>query len=134
MYAIGISDTVTTCQCCGKSGLKRTIVMRTNDGELVFYGSTCASRNSGKDAITIRNEINMEQARALRRSDFLARVNSQAQSTPRAAALAFNARNNGRWFAQAGDIMFKKDGMYYAGLSDHRKTLESEGWSVHVIC
>ncbi len=49
---IGTTDEVTTCSCCGKSGLKATKVFKTTDDwqaeggdEFVFLGSTCASRN-----------------------------------------------------------------------------------------
>lgn len=40
----GITDERTTCDCCGKSNLKRTVVLRPADGgEHVFYGVTCAA-------------------------------------------------------------------------------------------
>ena len=40
---LGISDEVTTCDCCGKTGLKRTVAM-TDDGDNVhFFGCTCAA-------------------------------------------------------------------------------------------
>ena len=41
---LGLSDEVTTCDCCGRGGLKRTIRLGFDDGEEVFYGTTCASR------------------------------------------------------------------------------------------
>jgi hypothetical protein len=55
--AIGIDDSVNTCDCCGKSGLKSTVTMVDDSGEIVHFGSVCASHNSGKDNKTIKNGI-----------------------------------------------------------------------------
>lgn len=43
----GISDEVTVCDCCGKSGLKSTVVFDVA-GNIVHYGSTCAARHTGR--------------------------------------------------------------------------------------
>ena len=41
---LGTSDEVLQCECCGKSNLKRTIVIQmTEDSEPVFYGSQCGA-------------------------------------------------------------------------------------------
>ena len=46
----GITDERDTCECCGKSGLKRVVVLLDLDtDEFVFYGTTCADRNTGRD-------------------------------------------------------------------------------------
>ena len=42
MKILGISDEVTTCECCGKNGLKKTVVLGTETGT-VHYGSDCAA-------------------------------------------------------------------------------------------
>ena len=59
--ALYISDERDTCDCCGKTGLKRVVVMRLDDLSLAYWGTICASRNSGKDQRAIKNEI--KQAR-----------------------------------------------------------------------
>lgn len=41
---LGINDEVTTCDCCGKVNLKRTVAIELEDGEIVRYGVDCASR------------------------------------------------------------------------------------------
>lgn len=41
MTALGISDEVTTCECCGKKRLKCTVALD-KAGETVFYGRDCA--------------------------------------------------------------------------------------------
>ena len=63
MRALHITDDVTTCDCCGKSNLKHTVAMLTDAGEVVHYGTVCASRNSGKPGATIRAEVRDEHAR-----------------------------------------------------------------------
>lgn len=39
----GIVDNVNDCDCCGKTGLVKTVALETSDGEIVYYGVTCAS-------------------------------------------------------------------------------------------
>jgi hypothetical protein len=41
---LGITDSITTCDCCGKSNLKRTVGIELNSGEQVHYGVDCASK------------------------------------------------------------------------------------------
>jgi hypothetical protein len=50
--AIAITDERTDCDCCGKSGLKRTVVLKDENGEFVFFGTTCAARALGKKPST----------------------------------------------------------------------------------
>lgn len=45
---LGIDDSINTCDCCGKSKLKSTVIVEVNS-EIFHYGSTCASRNTGLD-------------------------------------------------------------------------------------
>lgn len=53
---LGTDDSVNTCDCCGKSGLKYTVTVEVS-GELRHYGSTCATRHTGKSAPEIKREI-----------------------------------------------------------------------------
>ena len=39
----GITDSVTTCDCCGRTHLKRTVAIETEDGEILHYGTSCAA-------------------------------------------------------------------------------------------
>jgi hypothetical protein len=42
---LGTTDEVTTCDCCGKSNLKKTVVIRDFEGsEELYYGVTCAAK------------------------------------------------------------------------------------------
>lgn len=40
---LGINDEQTVCDCCGKTNLKKTVVMDV-DGAVVRYGVNCAAR------------------------------------------------------------------------------------------
>lgn len=53
---LGTDDAVNTCDCCGKTNLKFTVAVDV-DGETLHYGSTCATRHTGKSAPQIRREI-----------------------------------------------------------------------------
>lgn len=45
---VGITDDVTACDLCGRSNLKRTVILRMGDGGgEVHYGSDCAARALG---------------------------------------------------------------------------------------
>jgi len=58
MNILGISDEVTTCECCGKSGLKRTVVISCGDG-MKFYGTSCASKAFKTPQDTIKKSATM---------------------------------------------------------------------------
>lgn len=53
---LGTDDAVNACECCGKSNLKYTVVVDV-DGEIMHYGSTCATRHTGKTSAAINQEI-----------------------------------------------------------------------------
>lgn len=44
---LGWTEEVTACDCCGKSGLKGTFGVELDGGEVLNYGSTCVTRNTG---------------------------------------------------------------------------------------
>jgi hypothetical protein len=43
---IAFTDSITECECCGKTGLKGTYCVEIN-GEELYYGSVCAFKNHG---------------------------------------------------------------------------------------
>lgn len=61
MRALHLTDTVTTCDCCGRANLKATVLMLRDDGGTAHYGRTCAARNSGKTSKQIQVEIYAEE-------------------------------------------------------------------------
>lgn len=39
---LGITDAVSTCDCCGKKNLKRAVELENPEGDIVFFGTDCA--------------------------------------------------------------------------------------------
>lgn len=72
--ALGTDDSVTNCDCCGKSGLKFTVIMELDDGEIAHYGQVCAGRNTGKTKPQINSEIkaHAEAQKRAARAEFFA--------------------------------------------------------------
>jgi hypothetical protein len=48
----GITDTITTCDCCGRTGLARTVCFESDSGDLSFVGTICASAYARKNSIS----------------------------------------------------------------------------------
>jgi hypothetical protein len=63
----GISDK-TECDVCGKTNLKMTIVIESEFGEVLHYGSDCASRTLRQDYQGKRYPVSREAAISMGRS------------------------------------------------------------------
>jgi hypothetical protein len=66
--ALCLDDSVTTCDCCGRTDLKATVLMQSDLGELVHFGQICAARNSGKTRKEVTAEIRAERDAAFGRA------------------------------------------------------------------
>lgn len=53
---LGFIEEITTCDCCGKSGLKGTLAVDI-DGAILYYGSTCAVTKHGVNKAEASKEI-----------------------------------------------------------------------------
>jgi hypothetical protein len=94
--ALYISDERDTCECCGKTGLKRVVVMRLEDLSLAYWGTTCASRNSGKDRIQINQEIkDARQARQDEAYEYLKTTKAYKDHCEKRIELY--AKSKGKW-------------------------------------
>jgi|SRR5689334_4885902 len=45
---LAVTDETNTCECCGKTNLKRVAVLQLADGSIVRYGRDCAARKLGQ--------------------------------------------------------------------------------------
>lgn len=63
----GISDK-SECDVCGKTNLKLTIVIESEAGELLHYGSDCASRTLRQDYQGKRYPLSRDAAISMARS------------------------------------------------------------------
>lgn len=59
---LSTDDSVNVCDCCGKTGLKFTFVVETDDGEILHYGSTCVTKHTGRTAAKAFSEIEAQAA------------------------------------------------------------------------
>jgi len=110
--AIGTTDENTTCDCCGKSNLKMTVVLRDADGEFYFYGRTCAARATrttsaqvGRAAGAAESRRQVAAGQAARYTEYLAteeglirflagnRVAFDRYAAPRVAAIEWLTKN-----------------------------------------
>lgn len=41
---LGLTEEVTTCECCNKKNLKVTVALQYKDGGIVYYGRDCAGK------------------------------------------------------------------------------------------
>lgn len=58
LTALHIDDSVNTCDCCGRTNLKATVLMQdTETGALLNFGRVCAARNSGKTTQQLTKEV-----------------------------------------------------------------------------
>jgi|GEM_PF-2101134 len=79
----GISDKP-ECDNCGKKNLKLTIVLESEGGDLLHYGSDCASRTLRQDYRGKRHPISREAAlsmgRSAKRGESFAHLSMQVQA------------------------------------------------------
>ena len=61
MKALYLDDSINTCDCCGRTELKATVAMQLDCGGILYYGRTCAARNSDKTSQQITKEIRRER-------------------------------------------------------------------------
>ncbi len=99
--AVGITDERTACECCGKTGLRRTVVLRPEDGsQEVFYGTTCAALAlTGRRLTKAKAEgyvagLVSERANWAAYADSLAKHMATRGQPTREAALATYAHSN----------------------------------------
>lgn len=58
MQAIKTDDSVSTCDCCGRTGLKFTVLMSNG----AHYGSVCSTKRAGKTSRDLAAEMKASEA------------------------------------------------------------------------
>jgi len=44
MKVLSVVDSVNSCDCCGRIGLKKTVAVEHDNGDICYYGTTCATK------------------------------------------------------------------------------------------
>lgn len=98
---LGITDDVHCCDCCGKSNLKSTVAMERNDGEVLHFGSVCATKHTGRSIKVIRAEASAAAAakQSVANAEFRATAAQKAYEEKLAEAHRLRIRP-GRAFAE----------------------------------
>ena len=61
----GTTDERDSCDCCGKMGLKRTVIMEPDDGgEYLYFGTSCAAKMNGIELKEVRKEAKAADKKA----------------------------------------------------------------------
>ena len=103
----GYTDSVTTCDCCGRSDLKRTVALwAAEQGEEVYFGTSCASHALKMSAKEVKVNADLAQ-----------RAKDEAESAERnrqhdiglAAWVAYLVRHTGGIY-HCGELSISKMG------------------------
>ena len=98
----GTTDDVTTCECCGRSGLRKTVMLHPLDADgnpdgLVYYGTSCAGKAMGIPGKRVADQADAADrdwtAHAERAREWLAVYGPVEHADPRTLADAFFSRN-----------------------------------------
>lgn len=57
---LGITDEILTCECCGKTNLKKTIVLVDELGNISYFGCECASQALNFSGLELKKQIEKE--------------------------------------------------------------------------
>lgn len=112
---LGISDERTTCDCCGKTGLKRTVAMESDALGLVFYGTGCAGaalhgrKTPANTTRTVRDAEAVDANRAAVRKSKLQRIRMDGNEANR-AYIHTNRPIEGSYFGYRGCEIVRIDG------------------------
>lgn len=111
---LGTTDDFTTCELCGRSDLKGTIVLAvidadgTDSGEIVYYGSDCGARAAGWTHREIRERAREADCRAAEAVEAERRA---AHAADLAAFAAWVFDTYGLTIVQPADLWDKVPGM-----------------------
>lgn len=107
----GITDDVTTCECCGRRGLRRTVALMplaadgAEDGEVTYYGTSCAARalnwssyRVNRVAVTKQEIAVMEQREELRQRAQWALPHLERNRAVLVERMTLNTRNEGEQY------------------------------------
>lgn len=131
---VGTSEEHTQCERCGRSDLKKTIVVETTDadgngnGDYQYYGSDCVSKIVGKDAGAIEKKaLEADHASKVKRANNARALEMRPHTTKGEANLNYRKTNR----ISAGSYLAEKDGRFVrvdGKDADDVALWKSDGW------
>lgn len=119
---LAITDERTTCECCGKANLKRTVAIEFSS-DIRYYGTTCAAK-----ALNFPNPEKYTSRNAeLLVTDYGKRITAQER---RAKALE-SAQAQANRFNQEVSVL-RKDGRYSTMFSSQYIAMNNPAWGYEV--
>lgn len=110
---IEVNSETSTCECCGRTDLKRVAVLRLTNGSVVRYGCDCAGRTLGKG---VAKSIKAEVARQQRFAEAVAYIEKWENEGRDSSKIAnvVNVKYAGCWFT--GKV-YQIDGVNYTPMN-----------------
>lgn len=65
---LGYTEEITACDCCGKTNLKGTYAIETPEGEIKYYGSTCAFKAYNLTTKQLKEGVKAAEAEAVKKA------------------------------------------------------------------
>lgn len=119
---LGITDERTTCECCGKANLKRTVAIEFNS-DIRYYGTTCAAK-----ALNFPNPAKYTSRNAeLLVTDYGKRITAQERKAKALQSAQYQANK----YNQEVSIL-RKDGRYSIMLSSHYISMNNPAWGYEI--
>ena len=89
LKVVGTSDEVTSCECCGKQNLKKTVALMDDEGNVRYYGCNCAAQAICKTGKKITSKDVRNEAKS---ADTAAKLQARADAYNLAARKKIQAR------------------------------------------
>ena len=121
---VGTTDETLSCDCCGRTGLKMTVVLRDSEGEFVFYGRTCAPRATRWRAAYLEREVLAAQARVAQARDMVTRWSRYVRPDGTADTSLFLSTNPGP-IGRPQTTATEAEAMIYRVIADNTRTIDS---------
>ena len=119
---LGITDERTTCECCGKANLKRTVVIEFSS-DIRYYGTTCAAK-----ALNFPNPEKYTSRNAeLLVTDYGKRISSQERRIKASESAQFQANR----FNQEVSVL-RKDGRYSTMPTRQYLAMNNPAWGYEI--
>ena len=130
--AVGVTDERDTCDICGKTGLKRVVVLRDDEGEYIYAGTTCAAKPLGRSSREVKAIVeNLERAQAAQERADQLRTSYLARHVQRARKAGLHPLSKMAWmlgFGPHGQLGTEEENE-----ESFRRWLLANRWSVMKI-